>query len=201
MSIINGDNFKENSEFDNSSTHHFAGLLRSGTIIDASNLILPALTLYSSSYNGMFRGATNLQYGPQMLATTPTGTECCSSMFEGCINLEEPIEINFTTLTKQCCMRMFCMNRTSKITTPKMTKSPILRCAEGAEDCYKEMFEGNGNLNEITCLLTNSVNATSAWVQYAGASTGTFYKHPSKTWTLGQTYGVPTGWTIEDYIE
>jgi len=46
MSIINGDNFKENSEFDSNSTNHLAGLLRSGSIVDASNLILPALTLY-----------------------------------------------------------------------------------------------------------------------------------------------------------
>lgn len=201
MSIINGDDFKENSEFNSSSTHHFAGLFRTTYIVDSSNLILPALTIYSSSYNGMFRGATALQYGPQMLATTPTGTEACSSMFEGCINLEEPIEINFTTLAKQCCFRMFCMNRTAKITTPKMTKSPILRCTEGAEDCYKEMFEGNGNLNEITCLLTSEISATAIWVQYAGASTGTFYKHPDKTWSLGQTYGVPTGWSVVDYIE
>jgi hypothetical protein len=82
-----------------------------------------------------------------------------------------------------------------------MTKSPILRVHEGAEDCYKEMFEGNGNLNEITCLLTSEISATALWVQYAGAATGTFYKHPSKTWTLGQHYGVPTGWTVVDYVE
>ena len=82
-----------------------------------------------------------------------------------------------------------------------MTKSPILKCNTGASDCYKEMFEGNGNLNEITCLLTNDVSATGAWMRYAGAATGTFYKHPSKTWTLDQDYGVPTGWTVEDYVE
>ena len=98
-------------------------------------------------------------------------------------------------------MRMFCMDRLSKITTPKMTKSPILRAHEAATDCYKEMFKGNGNLNEITCLLTNDVNATGAWVQYAGAATGTFYKHPSKTWTLGHDYSVPSGWNVVDYVE
>ena len=202
MSIINGDDFKENSEFDSSSTHHFAGLLRTTYLVDASNLILPALTIYTSSYNGMFRGATALQHGPQMLATTPTGTECCSSMFEGCINLEEPIEINFTTLSQQCCFRMFCMNRTAKITTPKMTKSPILKCNTAATDCYKEMFEGNGNLNEITCLLTSSTGGTTDWVKYAGADTGTFYKHPSKNdWPNNNASGIPTGWTVEDYVE
>ena len=150
----------------------------------------------------MFRGATALQYGPQMLATT-SDYQCCSSMFEGCINLEEPIEINFNTLAKQCCIKMFCMDRNNKITTPKMTKSPILRCNTAAEDCYKEMFEGNGNLNEITCLITSTgIKCTENWVQNVGNGTGTFYKNKSKTdWAYNPTAGVPTGWTIEDYIE
>lgn len=201
MSLFNGDDFKTNYEFDNSSTHQCAGLFRTTYLVDASNLILPASTLYTSSYNGMFRGATALQHGPQMLATTPTGTENCSSMFEGCINLEEPIEINFTTLCQQCCYRMFVMNRNSKITTPKMTKSPILRCKTAAQNCYAEMFKGNGNLNEITCLLTSSTGGTDNWVQYAGASTGTFYKSPLKNdWPSG-VHGIPTGWTVADYVE
>ena len=199
MSLFNGDNFKTNYEFNSSSDNTCTGILRSLYLVDASNLILPALTLYNSSYNGMFRGATALQHGPQMLATTPA-KESCSSMFEGCINLEEPIEINFTTLSQQCCMRMFCMDRNSRITTPKMTKSPILRVHQGAPDCYKEMFKGNGNLNEITCLLTTASGSTSSWIQNAGAATGTFYKHSSKTWSNNND-GVPTGWTIVDYTE
>jgi hypothetical protein len=165
-------------------------------------LILPALTLYGSTYNGMFRGATALQHGPKMLATTPISTNIdhCSSMFEGCINLEEPIEIKFATLAQQCCQKMFCMDRNSKITTPKMTKSPILKCNTSALDCYKEMFEGNGNLNEITCLL-QTPGGTTNWVQYAGAATGTFYKNPSATWGQGGTGNVPSGWTIVNYVE
>lgn len=201
MSLFNGANFKENSEFNSSVTHHCAGLFKDSTnLVDASNLILPALTLYTSSYNGMFRGATALQHGPQMLATTPTGSENCSSMFEACINLEEPIEINFTTLTKQCCMRMFLMDRSTKLTTPKMTKSPILKCHTSADSCYSEMFKGNGNINEITCLLTSSSTNTNNWLLNAGSSTGTFYKHPSMTWNTG-TSAIPSGWTIVDYIE
>ena len=200
MSLLNGDDFRENSEFENNSTHNFAGLLRTTYVVDASNLILPALTCKQDSYNGMFRGATALQHGPQMLARNSLGTGCCSSMFEECINLEEPIEINFTGLTQQCCQRMFCMNRNTKITTPKMTKSPILRSKTAAQDCYAEMFEGNGNLNEITCLL-QTPGGTTNWVQYAGAATGTFYKNPSATWGQGGTGNVPSGWNIVDYVE
>ena len=148
----------------------------------------------------MFRGATALQHGPQMLATTVSGSGCCSSMFEGCINLEEAIEINFTNLSVECCQRMFCMSRDAKLTTPKMTKSPILRCNTAATNCYKEMFKGNGNLNEITCLLETPSN-TENWVQNAGAATGTFYKNPSATWGQGGTGNVPSGWTVVDYVE
>ena len=199
MSLFNGDNFKTSCEFNSGSTHNCAGLLRTTYLVDASNLILPALTLRESSYNGMFRGATALQHGPQMLATTPA-YESCSSMFEGCINLEEPIEINFTELARQCCMRMFLMNRNSKITTPKMTKSPILRCANTAQDCYKEMFKGNGNLVEVTCLMQGNSIFYSDWLMNV-SSTGTFKKAPSVTgWASGAS-GIPSGWTIVDYVE
>jgi hypothetical protein len=147
----------------------------------------------------MFRGNGALQHGPQILATTPTGTECCSSMFESCINLEEAIEINFTTLVKQCCMRMFCMNRNSKITTPKLTKGPILHCTSGYSDCYKEMFKGNGNLVEVTCLLNDTINSTADWLTNC-SSTGVLYKNPLKTWSTG-TSACPSGWTQVDYVE
>ena len=200
MSLLNGDNFISNSEFDSGTINHLAGLLRTTTLIDASNLILPALTLYESTYNGMFRGATALQHGPQMLATTP-GKESCSSMFEGCINLEEPITINFTTLAEKCCSRMFLMDRNNRITTPKMTKSPILRCQTAAQDCYSEMFKGNGNLNEITCLIANGFGTVN-WIQNACASTGTFYKHPDKDdWSQGTNNGIPSGCDVINYVE
>ena len=133
-----------------------------------------------------------------MLATTPA-RECCSSMFEGCINLEEPIEINFTTLADQCCFRMFCMDRNNKITTPKMTKSPILRCATGDSKCYEEMFKGNGNLIEVTCLKTDDTNAFSNWLSNT-SSTGTFKKASGASWSTG-TSGIPSGWTVVDYTE
>jgi hypothetical protein len=118
-------------------------------------------------------------------------------MFEECINLEEAPEINFTGLTVECCQRMFCMNRNSKITTPKMTKSPILRCVNGALRCYKEMFKGNGNLVEVTCLMNDTVDSTSGWLVNV-SSTGTFYKNPLKTWSTS-TDACPSGWTQVDY--
>jgi hypothetical protein len=65
------------------------------------------------------------------------------------------------------------------------------------------MFAGNGNLNEITCLITTSnVNCTSGWVANAGDGTGTFYRDPSKTdWAYDNAASVPSGWTIIAYTE
>ena len=200
MSLLYEDEFLNNSEFDSSVDNHLVGLFRgSKTLIDASNLILPALTLYYNTYNGMFRECTNLTAGPQLPATQP-GQECYGSMFEACINLEVAPEINFVSLAQSCCKRMFCIDRSSKLTTPKMTKSPILRCATGVNSCYEEMFKGNGNLIEVTCLLTNDSSATTNWLSNV-SSTGTLIKSPLKTNWPNNTGGYPSGWTIEDYVE
>ena len=200
MSLLYEDEFLNNSEFDSSVDNHLGGLFRgSTTLIDASNLILPALTLYYNSYNGMFRECTNLVAGPQLLATQ-AGEECYGSMFEACINLEVAPEINLVNLAQGCCKRMFLMDRNSKITTPKMTKSPILHVATGVNKCYEEMFKGNGNLTEVTCLLTNDSTATSNWLSNV-SSTGTFIKSPLKTNWPNTSSGYPSGWTIEDYVE
>jgi len=200
MSLLNGDNFINTSELNSSTDNHFAGLFYgTKTLIDADKLVLSAPTLYFNSYNGMFRGCTNLKYAPKLQATT-AGKECCSSMFEECINLETVPEINFTTLAQNCCKRMFCMNRSTKLTTPKMTKSPILRCATTVSGCYEEMFKGNGNLIEVTCLKTDDTGCCTNWLLNV-SSTGTFYKSPLKTnWPIN-TSGIPSGWTAVDYVE
>lgn len=200
MSLLWGDDFLSNSEFSNKS-HNLCGLFYGATkLIDASNLILPATILNASSYNGMFRGCTNLTTAPQLPATQ-SAQDCYSSMFEGCINLEVAPEINLVNLSTACCKRMFCMDRSNKLTTPKMTKSPILRCATSAASCYEEMFKGNGNLVEVTCLLSNAIynNCVANWLTNC-STTGTFIKASGSTWN-SNTSGIPSDWTVEDYVE
>ena len=200
MSILWGDNFTSNSEFKSDTSYNLCGLFYgTTTLTDASNLILPALTCTSNCYNGAFRGCTNLTVAPQLPATQ-SALSCYSSMFEGDINLEVAPEINLVNMSQESCMRMFTMNRNSKITTPKMTKSPILRCANTAQDCYKEMFKGNGNLTEITCLKTDTTNACTNWVTNI-STTGTFYKASQKNDWPSNASGIPSGWTVQDYVE
>jgi hypothetical protein len=75
----------------------------------------------------MFRGATNLIYGPKILPALNIPHDGYSSMFEGCTSLVEAPEILATTVSGDTALtRMFCMNRSSRVTAA-MTKSPILR--------------------------------------------------------------------------
>ena len=198
MSLLWGDDFESHSEFKTGTTHNLCGLFYgTTTLVDASDLILPATTCMTSSYNGTFRGCTNLATAPELPATQ-SAQDCYSSMFEGCINLEEAPEINLVNLSQACCKNMFAMNRNNRITTPKMTKSPILRVATSATNCYQGMFQGNGNLVEVTCLLTSKFQC-SDWLKNC-SSTGTFKKASSASWSSG-TSGIPNGWVVEDYTE
>lgn len=200
MSLLFGDGFENNSEFKSGTSFNLCGLFYgTSTLVDASNLILPATVCKTSSYNGMFRGCTNLVSAPKLPATQ-SAQDCYSSMFEGCINLEAAPEINLVNMSEGSCMRMFCMDRNNKLTTPKMTKSPILRCATCATNCYKEMFKGNGNLVEVTCLKTDDIECCDNWLANT-SSTGTFIKSPLKNNWPNTTSGYPSGWTIVDYVE
>lgn len=208
MSLIWGDNFVSNSEFASNSEKNLVALFREDThIIDASNLVLPALIIPNTAYNGMFRGCTNLEKAPQLpgteFKTENTGkSKCYSSMFEGCINLEEAPDLPATTLKPECYMRMFCMSRNNRITTPKMTKSPVLPASVVASSAYQQMFAGNGNLVEVTCLATNisASNAVSQWLNNT-SSTGTFYKAASMTrWPRNGNTGIPSQWEVYDYV-
>ena len=202
MSLLNGDNFISNSKFDSKSSFNLTGLFYgTTTIIDASDLILPALTLTTSCYNGMFRGATNLVNGPKVLPALDVSHDGYSSMFEGCVKLVEGPEICATTISGDTALnRMFCMSRNSKVTAA-MTKSPILRIINPSEysNTYQQLFCGNENINEITILAEGTNLSFNNWLSYNGGS-GVIKKLSTMTLTTGSS-GVPSGWTTQTYEE
>lgn len=196
MSLIWGDDFVSNSEFPSGSSRNITSLFREDAyLIDASNLVIPASTMPSNCCNSMFRDCVNLTKAPKLPATT-LNAECYSSMFEGCIGLLEAPELPALMLDISCYNKMFCMSRTSKLTTPKMTKSPILASRNGQTSCYAGMFQGNGNLTEVTCLLNPDSNKTADWLTNC-STTGVFKKRAEYTWPVG-TSGIPSGWTVVD---
>jgi hypothetical protein len=81
-----------------------------------------------------------------------------------------------------------------------MTKAPVLPATTLGQTCYKDIFRGNGSLNEITCLATNisATNCLQDWVANTGNGSGTFYKDPNMTSFPTGSSGIPNGWTVVD---
>jgi hypothetical protein len=81
-----------------------------------------------------------------------------------------------------------------------LTQAPELPATTLASNCYQYMFNGCTNLNYIKCLATNisATNCTYNWV--SGVSeTGIFVKAEGVEWTTGNS-GIPSGWTVVDYV-
>ena len=201
MSLLYGDNFDDKATLEND--YAFASLFddvennESCLIVDASNLILPAMALTDYCYAYMFYGCTSLTTAPELPATTLV-TGCYCGMFSGCTSLTTAPELPATTLAYECYSDMF-EGCTSLTIAPELPATTLVTI------CYYGMFSGCTNLNYIKCLATNisASNCTKNWVNNV-AATGIFIKADSMTsWTTGAN-GIPSGWTIvddQDYID
>ena len=155
---------------------------------------LPATRLADYCYSGMFKGCASLTTAPALPATT-LANYCYNQMFQGCTSLTTAPELPITTLANGCYSSMF-YGCTSLTTAPELPATTL------ANSCYSTMFYGCTSLNSIKCLATNisARNCTANWVNGV-TSTGTFVKDANMTgWTTGVN-GIPSGWTVEDYIE
>ena len=133
MSLIYGDNFKNNSAI--SSDYTFTGLFKQCTnLVSAENLVLPATTLTSYCYQEMFYGCKSLTTAPKLPATS-LAYYCYQSMFYGCTSLTTSPALPATTLASNCYQEMF-YGCTSLTTSPKLPATSL------AMDCYRHMFDG-----------------------------------------------------------
>ena len=82
-----------------------------------------------------------------------------------------------------------------------LTTGPVLPATTLIDNCYSNMFDHCTSLASITCLATSiDTNTTTNWLSSV-ASEGTFTKAASMSdWTTGVS-GIPTGWTVVDYVE
>ena len=221
MSLIYGDEYKNKITIEKEYTFCFLfcdyNFKKTCGIVNAKNLSLPATTLASGCYSGMFFGCTNLVNAPTLPATTLAGY-CYSYMFYGCTNLvNAPSVLPATTLAGGCytCMFRNCTSLVNAPTLPATTlavycyqnmfngctslvKAPTLPATTLEYSCYQFMFDGCTKLSYIKCLATKiSASSLSNWVNGV-ASSGTFVKDANMTsWTTGIS-GIPTGWTVHD---
>lgn len=177
--------------------------------------LLPATELYASCYERMFYGCTSLLSCP-MLSSTSLNTACYKHMFDGCTSIVRPPALPATVLADYCYANMFsgCSNLANAPDLPATTlvshcyygmfqnctslkTAPSLQSIKLEQSCYAYMFNGCSNLNFIEMMATNisATDCLSNWVKNV-ASSGTFVKNPSATWTITGSSGVPTGWTI-----
>ena len=158
---------------------------------------LPATDLATLCYGGMFSGCTSLVNAPSLPATDlelsgSVWYGCYQNMFRGCTSLVNAPALPATKLSNYCYQGMFngCTS---------LVNAPILPAQTLKSSCYKEMFYGCTLLNKITMLGTYLSGAFADWVRNV-ATTGTFVKRSDVTNIPSGNSGIPTGWTIEDYV-
>jgi hypothetical protein len=180
---------------------------------------LPAKTLASYCYSDMFLACTRLTVAPALPATT-LADYCYTSMFQDCSSLTIAPVLSATTLAEGCCLEMFkaCTSLTTVPATlpattlasscyqqmffrcTSLTNAPALPAPTLAGHCYVQMFAECSSLSTVTCLAT-SISGTDIyrWL-YGVAANGTFTKTSGMTsWGTGIS-GIPSGWTVKDYI-
>lgn len=135
-SLISSDNFENIEALTSENT--FKELFKLSRIVSAEYLILPATTLSSYCYGGMFNKCTDLVTAPALPATT-LAASCYHNMFQGCTSLVMAPELPATELATECYSYMFQGCR-SFVTAPKLLATTL------AQKCYNSMFCGCINL-------------------------------------------------------
>ena len=202
MSLIYGENFIGQTTIPSSLVDCFYSTFREcQSLVSIKNLVMPATTLSSGCYRSMFNKCRYLTELPDVFI--PSGvmltSACCRYTFEELgASASTPVEVPFgflpsTNIAERCYEGMF--------STANISVAPMLPATSGANNCYFRMFFSCRNLGTIYCLLeTPSTATTNIWVANV-AATGTFYKNPSATGWTSDINGIPTGWTVQDYVE
>ena len=164
MSLIYGDNFIGQTTL--SSSYNFVYIFKGSKVVDASNLILPATTLASNCYYGMFSGCTSLVTAPVLPATT-LASSCYAYMFYGCTSLATAPVLPATTLTNSCYRSMF--NGCTSLAT-----APVLPATTLESSCYSNMFQNCTSLTAAPELpVTTLANYCYAYMFYGCTSLAT----------------------------
>lgn len=189
-----GGNLMSIFDFGELKTYACVSLFEGCSIVDASNLELPATTLKEHCYEYMFRDCEYLTAAPTLPATT-LAKYCYSMMFNGTSITVAP-ELPATTLEQGCYFSMF--QSCTALTTPPLLPAPVL-----APICYRSMFINCTSLTYLVCLATD-ISASNCVLGILAniRTTGYFYKSPdisASTWE--STQETPTRWQIRDYTE
>ena len=145
MSLLYGDNFKGQTSLQGKNYAFFRLFSGCTGLESAENLSLPATTLASNCYGGMFDDCWSLTTAPSLPATT-LADNCYASMFENCTSLTTAPELPATTLATRCYASMFAY-------CASLTTAPQLPATTLADYCYASMFENCESLTTAPSVL------------------------------------------------
>ena len=148
------------------SKYEFYRLFSDDTKLKSAHFLhLTAEKLSDFCYAQMFKGCTNLEQAPEMLATQ-LAASCYKGMFEDCKTLTRLPELPATTMQPYCYEEMF------KGCTA-LTEAPALPATTLANYCYQSMFESCSALTKAPELpavsLYNARSCYSSMFRYCKA--------------------------------
>ena len=186
-------NFKNITDLTEYGDHTFYRLFASNatanlSLIDVTELKLPATTLARSCYNSMFYNCTSLLKAPELPATN-LADSCYDTMFTKCTSLKEAPKLPATNLADGCYFSMF-----NGCTSLK--EAPELPAVNLVDWCYRYMFYGCTNLNKVVCYAKDigAEYCTYEWLKNVSES-GAFYTIVPNIWEQNVS-GIPTNWYV-----
>lgn len=225
MSMLFGDDFIGQNDLSGNNYAFYRLFYDCNTIIDASELILPATTLADYCYYDMFWKCTSLVTAPSILPATELAEHCYVSMFNGCTSLVSAPELPATTLADYCYASMFygCTSLTAAPKLPATTLSnscyntmfqgctslvtaPELPATTLAYNCYQYMFDGCRSLTTAPELPATTLVSSCYKYMFRGCSKLNYIKalfttEPSSSYTNNWVTGVSsTGTFIKNSI-
>lgn len=135
MSLLYGDNFIGQTALPSGTYTFYSMFSGCSTLVDITNLVMPATTLMPYCYYRMFMGTGITSLPENLLPATTLQTACYQNMFYGTSITEIPSGfLPATTLAGYCYFGMF---EYVPITT---LPSGLLPATTLADSCYREMF-------------------------------------------------------------
>ena len=158
-------------------------------------------TFSSTGEFNVMGNAMSLLYGDNFIGQVDlTGKDYAFyKLFNNCTKLINTDNLSlFATTLASSCYRMMFQYCTS------LTTAPVLPATILTPQCYRYMFYGCTSLNSITMLATNIPSSIANyclkdWVSGVSAS-GTFTKASNMTSLPSGASGIPSSWTIQDYV-
>ena len=168
------------------------GITMSSAAYDGYNC---QFTIRSGEFN-CSGNVLSLLFGEDAVEQDLTANYTFFRLFQYCVGLKTAPKLPSKNLSSYCYKGMFqyCSG---------LTESPILPALDlsNKNQQYEDMFDGCTSLNKITMLATAiNYNSLQQWVRNVG-QTGVFIKNPAMTTLPTGNSGIPTGWTVEDYVE